>query len=282
MLTDKQKELRKLGLGGSDLPIIFGLSTYKTPYVLFLEKLGLIESDWQETEQQYWGHRLEPVIRDHFALKHGVTIEVPDSNAPPLQHPMFDFMLGNIDGYIVEWDAILEIKCSDKFMRGEWGEEGSDVIPMQYLVQVAHYCAVKNCNKAIIAVLIGGNEYREFTYLRDHTLEGQIMQAAINFWRAVQAQEAPETVNIDDLKIKYSMVKEFTIVECNAEIAKHVSQLAEVKAKKKELDKIEEHYKFEIMKYMEHAECLINETGQPLATWKANKKGVRSFLLKGV
>lgn len=51
----------------------------------------------------------------------------------------------------------------------------------------------------------------------------------------------------------------------------------EIKTKTKEQD----NYKFEIMKYMEDAECLSSERGETLATWKTNKKGSRVLLVKG-
>jgi len=67
-------------------------------------------------------------------------------------------------------------------MAHEWGEDGSDTIPMQYLVQVAHYCATLNADCAYIAVLIGGNQYREFKYTRDLQLEATPNDAAKKFW----------------------------------------------------------------------------------------------------
>ena len=44
MITEKQRQERKLGIGGSDMPIILGLSTYKTPYQLYLEKTGIVDT----------------------------------------------------------------------------------------------------------------------------------------------------------------------------------------------------------------------------------------------
>jgi putative phage-type endonuclease len=182
MITEEQRKARMMGIGGSDMSIILGLSTYKTPYVLYLEKKGLIESAYKETEQQYWGNKLEGVIRQHFTATHNIDVHEPET----LIHPLYDFLRANVDGYIPAWNAVLEIKCSDKYMRHEWGDADSDAIPMQYLCQVAHYCAVTNADKAIIAVLIGGNEYREFTYIRDLELEAKLIDAASTFWKAVQ------------------------------------------------------------------------------------------------
>ena len=134
MLTDEQKKERKKGIGGSDMPIILGLSKYKTSYQLYLEKKGILPINDEMSAVQYWGNKLEPVIRDEFADRNNVLIQTPDT----IIHPFYDFMRANIDGYIPAWEAVLEIKCSTQYMANEWGENGSDFIPMAYLVQVAH------------------------------------------------------------------------------------------------------------------------------------------------
>ena len=66
MLTPEQREARKKGIGASDTPIIMGFSSYKTPYQLYLEKLGLVDDTEKETEVQYWGNELERPIMRHF------------------------------------------------------------------------------------------------------------------------------------------------------------------------------------------------------------------------
>src|SRR5271166_3036855 len=112
MITDEQIQKRRLGIGGSDMPIILGLSRYKTPYQLYLEKKGIVSTGDEMSPVQYWGNRLEQIIRDEFSIRNKVNIETPDT----LIHPILDFMRANIDGYIVDWDAILEVKCSSQFM----------------------------------------------------------------------------------------------------------------------------------------------------------------------
>ena len=83
MLTSQQIEDRKLGLGGSDVGIILGLSTYKTPYELYLEKTGLLVPSQKMTPQQEWGHRLEPVIRDKFKENNSVEMIEPETKVHP-------------------------------------------------------------------------------------------------------------------------------------------------------------------------------------------------------
>ena len=74
MLTEQQIADRRLGLGGSDMPIIFGLSSYKTPRELYLEKIGASTNQKEITPQQYWGNMHEDTIRRHFFSEHDVEI----------------------------------------------------------------------------------------------------------------------------------------------------------------------------------------------------------------
>jgi putative phage-type endonuclease len=277
MITDEQKEQRKLGIGGSDMPIILGLSNYKTPYQLYLEKKGIISDGDKMSPAQYWGNRLEGLIRDEFAIRNNVTIETPDT----IIHPFYDFLRANLDGYIKEWESVLEVKFATQFMSQEWGEDGSDVIPMAYLVQVAHYCAITNADSAYIAVLIGGHDYRQYKYSRDLELEKTLFQAASDFWDTVKKDLPPPPVTQIDLKLMFPKHQIGKAVSVSDDIFSHLKTLNEIKSKIKELQEIEETSKFNIMQYMNDAECLTDEDGRPLVTWKANKRGSRTFLLKG-
>lgn len=278
MITEQDRIERKLGIGGSDMPIILGLSSYKTPYQLYLEKTSdTIEPD-EMTEQQYWGNQLEGIIREEFARRNNVTVETPKT----ITHPEHDFLRGNIDGFIPEWNAVLEVKCSNQFMASEWGEDGSDVIPMQYLVQVAHYCMVTNADCAYIAVLIGGSQYRQFKYTRDFELEETLKLKAMEFWDKVQRKEAPEASNQIDLRLMFPKHDPEKTLTINNDVAEQLTTLSETRLQIKLLSEIEDKYKFNIMQFMKDAECLVNETGQPIVTWKANKRGSRTFLMKGV
>lgn len=276
-LSSQKIEERKLGIGGSDMPIILGLSNYKTPYQLYLEKKGIVSIGDEMSPLQYWGNRLEAIIRDEFSDRNNVLVETPDT----ITHSFYDFIRANIDGYIPEWEAVLEIKCSTQFMANEWGEDGSDCIPMAYLAQVAHYCSVTNADYAYIAVLIGGHDYRQYRYARDLELERTIIDAACAFWDAIQKDSPPPPINQIDLKMMFPRHNPGKSINISDDIYSHLRNLSDVKAKMKELQEIEEQSRFNIMQYMNDAECLVDEEGKPLVTWKVNKRGSRTFLLKG-
>lgn len=295
MITEKQQQERMKYIGGSDAPIIMGFSSYKTPYALWLEKTGILEPSFVETDFQKWGNRLEPIIRLEFAERHNVRVIAPldnerfsphskliDFSLDTITHPFIDYMRGNLDGFIPEWNAVHEIKCSNSFMSKEWGESESDVIPMQYLMQVAHYVACTNADKAIISVLIGGYDYREYTYMRDLELEKMVIEAAKSFWINVQNNIPPNAITISDLSLMYPLHNQGKSIVIANDKRPEIELLTNIKKQIKDLQKKEDEQKFKIMEYMQDSECLTDENGKPMCTWKTNKKGQRSFLLKGV
>ena len=58
------KENRNLYIGGSDIPIIMGISQFKKRFDLLLEKAGLKEETFEGNEYTEYGNVLEPKIRD--------------------------------------------------------------------------------------------------------------------------------------------------------------------------------------------------------------------------
>jgi putative phage-type endonuclease len=278
MLTEQQRKDRNKGIGGSDIAVILGLSNYKTAYQLYLEKKGLIEIEETESQYQYWGSTLEPVIRAEFEKRNLVSIE---TGMDTKQHPLYPFLRGNLDGWIETSLSVWEAKICSAFMRDKWGEPGTAQIPPEYLVQVAFYCAIVNSADAHISVLIGGNDYREYRYDRDLELEAKIISAACKFWNAVQTDIPPEPVNIDDLKLMWPNSDSEKSKAVNLEILEHVTNLVNIKSKIKELEEFETDARFNIMRYMEDVEVLTSAEGTPLATLKTNKKGVRTLILKG-
>jgi len=277
MLTDKQLKERQLGIGGSDMPIIMGLSSYKTPYQLYLEKTGSIAINNETTEAQHWGNLQEGIIKQEFAKRNNVIVEPRDT----MVHPLYDYLRGNVDGFIPAWNAVLEIKTASGFMEYQLKEDEPGPLFYQYLLQVAHYCIVMNAECAYIAVLIGGNQYRQFKYERDFELENKIIEAAKTFWECVITKTPPEPINEIDLRLMFPKHSPDKMKKVDANILDNIINLNDARFKIKQLNELEEKHKFNIMQFMQDAECLVDETGKPILSWKADKRGSRRFLLKG-
>ena len=57
---------RHLYIGGSDIPIIMGISSFKKRFDLLLEKAQLKENEFQGNAYTEYGNVLEPKIRDYI------------------------------------------------------------------------------------------------------------------------------------------------------------------------------------------------------------------------
>lgn len=64
------KEDRERYIGGSDSPIILGISPYKTRYELLLEKAGLKEDDFEGNIYTEYGNVMEEKIRNYINEKY--------------------------------------------------------------------------------------------------------------------------------------------------------------------------------------------------------------------
>lgn len=193
---DKFLAARQTGIGGSDIGAILGVSPFKSAVDVFLAKTAPNPSDAQ-TELSYWGHAVEPIIARRFAEEHGAQVIRPDAIARHVEH---DWMVANLDGLIPGPPAgVLEIKNVNAFGAKAWGEAGSDEVPLAYVAQVAWYMAVKDVDYAVIAVLFGGNAYREFRVDRDLELEQALIQKGHAFWvNHVLSGIAPEPETPED------------------------------------------------------------------------------------
>lgn len=178
MLTAEQEEARLSGVGGSDAPIICGVSKFMAPYELWLIKTRRQEQqDISNSPAVKAGNMLEDAVIKWF--EHETGKEITNENRQ-LRHKQYPWMLANLDGLVKGESAIFEAKTASS-ARG-WGASNENKIPEQYLCQIAHYCAVADVERAYIAVLIRGIDFRHYVYERDLSLEREIIEKERYFW----------------------------------------------------------------------------------------------------
>lgn len=197
MLTAAQLAERTKGIGGSDAAAVLGLSRFKTQRQLYHEKrgeypLGLDESP--ESEVIWWGRALEPIVRQKYAEKTGRTVRVPPGT---LHHHSHDFMLAHIDGFSTEpgTKPIEPANCrgyegKTAMLSTGWGEEGTDEIPRDYLIQVHHYLAVTGFPVFDVCCLIG-RRFKAYEVPRDEEMVGMLIEAERAFWERVRNGDPP-------------------------------------------------------------------------------------------
>ena len=179
-------EYRKQGIGGSDASIVCGISRYKSPVELWMEKTNQIEAQ-DAGEAAYWGTLLESVVRSEFTKRTGIEVI---HKSELLQNEEYPFMLANLDGLCEVPDVgtcVFEAKTASAYKAGEW----EDAIPDEYMLQVQHYMAVTGYAGTYIAVLIGGNTFKWKFVERDEELISMLIQLETAFWNHVQDGTPP-------------------------------------------------------------------------------------------
>jgi len=275
-LTLEQKKNRKAGIGGSDAACILGLSKWSTPLDIFFDKISEEVEEDITTPNQEWGSLLEPLIVKKFESTTGYKVIQQEEafgvkNDTPLNHPEHKFMLANIDGYIPEINAILEVKTADKSIAFKWSNESEDDIPEEYLIQCAHYVKVleqHDIKTAYVAVLIGGNDFRIYKYTRNKELEKVIVKKEMQFWNEnVLNKIPPQPMTTDDcLKLWPNSIQNTKIadLDCEEIFYKIKAIKGELTEKEKELKSLQTI----LFDYMKDSEVLEDTSGDKLCTWK--------------
>jgi len=256
-------EARKKGIGGSDAGAILGVSPWKTPLQVYMDKVGATDPI-QDNDSMFWGRTLEPVIRQRYADVTNRKVVVPDTL---ITHPKFEFMIGNLDG-ITSDNRVLEIKTA-RSAEG-WGEPGSNEIPDSYMIQVQHYMLITAIPVADVAVLIGGSDFRIYEVPAEPELMELMIEKETGFWSRVINRDPPEPITYQDMLLKYGRTSKESRVQADVVAMAAVARLKEIKAIAKEEDEL----KTVIMAAFGESDTLM-DNNKVLATWKAGNGSKR-------
>lgn len=137
--TDRHKFI-----GGSDIPIIMGISHFKSRYDLLLEKAQLKEDDFDGNEYTEYGNIMEPKIRQYINVFMNRNFKEDKLEKNDIRC--------HFDG--IDDDTILEIKTTSQLYQ--------DVNAYKvYLVQLLFYMMNANINKGILAVYERPDDFNE-------------------------------------------------------------------------------------------------------------------------
>ena len=198
-LTTQQFERRKKGVGSSDLSAIVGTSPYTNWKEKWEEKaLGVRkERDPKLDDLAHWGDVMEPVIADEYARRvrsRGWDVRPHDT----LVHPEITWAVANPDRLVwtvereLHDDQLLhglEIKNRDKNDKPRWKDNH---VPAEVATQAYWGMFVSGLPRWDVAALIGGNDFRVLTLMRDEELLNAMHSVAAVFWKGVEAGELPE------------------------------------------------------------------------------------------
>lgn len=265
-MENKQEWLRerKNYLGGTDLAAIAGLSPYRTALDVYLDKTS-DDITCETNAAMRWGTLLEDVVANEYSEVIGQTTAIEPNT---IYHPEYKFLGANIDRWVGNKEYVLECKTAGFTKAKEWGDLGTEQIPELYLIQVAYYAAMCDVYKVDIAVLIGGQDFRIYTYERNKELEDKIIKIGINFWsNHIEKRVPPKCVNTRDT---FHLFPQSNYQEIVAE-SNIMEKLEQLKSLKKEENRIAdtiEKLKTDIQEFMRDYDVLIDNQGNVIATWK--------------
>lgn len=259
MLTPKELEIRRKGIGGSDLASIWNLpDAYMTPYELWDNKVNGFSKPMSPELQLYVDRasRMEPFIANEYMIATGEKVTFPKKTKFSKDFP---FMLANVDGLIQGKRGVLELKTCHWTQREQFGEPGTDEIPLKYLLQCAHYVMIYDYEYADLAVTIGTIEPQFYRYERNKALEADIVSRCRRFWEDhVLTEKPPEPTTEDDLASIYNIQKGKE-KEATLNILKLTNDLKQVQDERKQATYKEDKLKKELNLFMEDAALLTYE-----------------------
>jgi len=275
-------------LGGSDVGAILGFSKYRTALDVWLEKTGRVVNTVDNLPVRF-GTFAEEFVASEYATQTGFALVHSEQG---VVHPQYPFMVGHIDRFVFDStnqvdselfnsngscaaSHLLECKTASPFNQSDWGDLGTDEVPMSYLVQCLWYLAITNLERCDVAVLFGNSDFRIYEVYRDKELEDLIISKAAAFWNDYVMQDTPPPAQCEsDYQKLFKREVAGKAVEADPSVCELTQKLqilnSEIKSKEVEIS----HIKQTIMGRMGEAEMLTYQ-GQILATWKSPKQSYR-------
>ena len=233
-------EERRKYIGGSDIAVVMGMSRWKTPLKLWLEKTGQAEpDDLSQVEAVQLGTELEEFVAQKFARETGRQVR---RQSKMYVHKDYPYMAAHIDRLITGTDELLECKTCGAYKEDEWAEfveivekdgKKEEVVtaktPIEYVLQVTWYLGITGKKVGHIAVLIGGQKFKKRKILFDEELFNVMVEAAKDFWESVQTKNPP-AVTPDDNEVLIKMFPKHNeeLVE-KQDLEEYVDKLQKIK-----------------------------------------------------
>ncbi len=278
---------RLQGLGGSDIGAILGLNPWRTPYQVFLEKIGEAQP-FEGNLQTRFGSYAEEFVAREYCEQTGRQVQ---RFKAMLRHQTAP-LIGHVDRLVIpegakrashrqeiRTDLGLEAKTASAFATGrgsDWGDSGTDQCPESYLLQAASYMALTGCANWDVAVLFGNQEFRIYHLTRDLELEAMILDEAARFWTDHVIARVPPTPSSEaEARQRWPRHSEGRVLEADDALTVMLQHLADCKRRGKEVADEEQALKDLILPLLADADS-VRRGEMSLATYRANKDSQRT------
>jgi len=185
-------ERRLDGFGASEAGPLLGVSPWKTPRQVVLDKARRIipDPDAPERLRLRLGRDMEPILLEHLyetlVERHG-SAPRPRTSSVLWRDPAHPFVTANVDGFI--GDAMVELK-TDEHGAGDWGPEDGDparAMRPTYYLQVLHGLAATRKPRALVFVQVGFSTQLLYEVPRDDDRIDALVEVEAGMWARVEA-----------------------------------------------------------------------------------------------
>ncbi|WP_445153265.1 YqaJ viral recombinase family nuclease [Enterobacter hormaechei] len=252
-------------LGGSDVAGILGISPWRTPLEVYLDKVQPRIKPVDPSKQKVFtrGQRMEPYVIDLLSEETGLEI-IHRGNR--YIHRDYGFIAAEIDAEAATGENI-EIKTVSPFKAKEWGEVQTDAIPVHYTAQAMHGLMVTEKQVCVFGVLIGGDDFRIYRVERDEETIQAILEKEVSFWDRVINLNPPEATTVSDISLMFEKDAGSSI-EADGKALALFNDLRDMKSRCKSLEAEIAVSEEKLKLYMlEHS--ILTLDGKPICTWKS-------------
>jgi hypothetical protein len=175
--TTEWREWRHNGIGASDASTIMGENRFKSSAQLLNEKRGPAQ-DYGQNAAMARGTELEPEARRLYIAKTGKEVR-----PVCLQSTRYDWLRASLDGFAINYDAVVEIKCGQSAYRTA-SQTGS--VPDYYYGQMQHIMAVTGLDSLDFWCYWPGYPALLIPVPRNSTYIERLLNRELEFWNLVQ------------------------------------------------------------------------------------------------
>jgi putative phage-type endonuclease len=173
-------QMRRNYLGASDAPVIMGVSPYRTPYQLWLDKVS--GSSQVDNFAMQYGRDHEPIARAMFEK------DMQESFSPcVVYHDSLGYLMASLDGMTQCGEHACEIKCANAT---DHDLAKQFKVPEKYYPQLQAQMACTG-HDSMFYVSYHNGEIISFLVERDQYFIDQMLLKMGAFWILVQELEAP-------------------------------------------------------------------------------------------
>lgn len=296
---------RRRYLGSSDIAAVVGFDKRRTPYDLWCSKTATEPPPPIDPKLARFFRRRtrqEPVVAEMLAeegivvtrLSYGDPNRYKDAEHPWMAAEIdFEFLmtpevreryprLAEItDGTTLNG----EIKTHIPWMRGIYGDQEAEEVPVEYAAQVYWGMMVTNRPAALVTPLFGVDDLLCYPILRDDETIGWLRREAIAFWQLVETRIPPDPRSVDDIKRLYTGYRGKPVAADEA-IVEAVGKLFTLRAANKANNQAIEDLEFQIFDHVRKVwgrpgaggldqlpsdDALLTYGGRPIASWREQR-----------